>query len=90
MSRAIVMSTLFLAALAAVGGYFLGKQSVSMDESTVIHSVIRSHLETHGGQAEDCIAVPGRDAVWIRVLCGTQNYDLDHRGQVIKLDGPST
>ena len=90
MSRGIVLSTVFLATLAAIGGYILGTRHATLDESAVINAVVRAHLDTYGGRPDDCIAVPGRGQIWLRVTCNQVSYDVNRRGAIVQDTGSNT
>ncbi|MEP1537533.1 MAG: hypothetical protein ABJQ34_16290 [Paracoccaceae bacterium] len=90
MSRGIVLSTIFLSTLAAIGGYFLGTRHATLDESVVISAVVRVHLDTYGGQPSDCFAMHGRGKTWLRVTCNDVSYDVNRQGVILENIGSST
>jgi hypothetical protein len=84
----IVISTLALTLCAGVLGFVLGRNWQQVDESTVITRVAAIYVEQTGGDARDCVGIPGRGAVWVRVTCGGRIYLVDRRGRVTEADGP--
>lgn len=54
---------------AAVVGLSFGLWLARLDETRVINKIAAEYVE-NGGRAEDCVARPGTDPVWIVVTCG--------------------
>ena len=54
---------------AAVVGLSFGLWVARLDETRVINKIAAEYMDG-GGRAEDCVARPGTDPVWIVVTCG--------------------
>ena len=90
MPRSVFITTACLVILAACGGYWLGVNRTSLDESAAIEAVIERHVTRTGGLASECVAVPGEGDIWIRVICGDATYDLARNGRIVEQSGPQT
>lgn len=69
MPRPVILGLVFLLLAASGLGLLLGLRVATLDESTVIDRVARTHV-AGGGRAEDCVARPGVGRVWLVVTCG--------------------
>ncbi|MFK7877156.1 MAG: hypothetical protein AB8B71_15460 [Paracoccaceae bacterium] len=88
MPRSVLLTTGFLTAFAAVLGVWMGLNWQPLDETQVISKVAELYASQTGRAASECVAVPGEDPVWVRVMCRAVVYELDHRGRIVRVSGP--
>lgn len=90
MPRPVLITTLALAALAGLAGFWLGLNRNPDDISGLVNSVARAHIATHGGTTEACIGWVIEGEEFLRVTCGTHEYRIDRQGRVLKVAEPET
>lgn len=83
MPRQVVRATIVLCVVAAAFGLWLGNQSVP-SETDVIEAGVALFVAETGGDALECVGVPGTGLVWIAVRCGT---DADARVYLFSRQG---
>lgn len=90
MPRAVFLTTLSLAALAGLVGFWLGQQRAGDDISGLINAVAQSHMDRYGGDRSSCLGwvIEGDDT--LRVTCGPHEYRVDRRGRVTEVLVPET
>ena len=71
MPRQVVRATIALCVGAAAFGLWLGNQSVP-SETDVIEAGAAFFVAETGGDAMECVGVPGTGLVWIAVRCGSE------------------
>ncbi len=71
MPRQVVRATIVLCVGAAAFGLWLGNQSVP-SETDVIKAGAAFFVAETGGDAMECVGVPGTGLVWIAVRCGSE------------------
>lgn len=90
MPRSVLLTTLALSALAALGGYTLGVQHNRQvqDLSGLVNAVAEAHVAEHGGDVATCMGwvVEGEDMP--RVRCGDVVYRIDATGTAIPIAKP--
>jgi hypothetical protein len=69
MPRSVVRATIVLCLGAAGFGLWLGNQRLP-SETDVIEAGAAMFVAETGGNAMDCVGVPGTGLVWIAVRCG--------------------
>lgn len=90
MNRGVVVSTLALVLCAGVLGFVLGRNGQAGDEGVAVSRVAALYVAQTGGQAGDCVGVPGQGEVWVRVTCGARLYIVDRSGRITTPQGPQT
>lgn len=86
------MSVATLVLAGGAFGYLLGKQA-QVSESDLITRAALDYVERTGGQALDCVGLPGQGDVWIVVRCAgaeaNRVYAFDRSGRrVAPPEGP--
>lgn len=80
-----------LGVLTLVAGLLMFRQgwlAAHMTETDVINHYAARYVAEHGGDLRDCVAVPGRAAVWIEVRCGKVIYPVDRAGRLVVVTPP--
>jgi hypothetical protein len=90
MPRSVLLTTCVLVVVAAVLGFVAGQRWQPLDETQVINRIAAQYITETGGKATDCLAVPGKVDVWIRVTCAGRSYYVDRHGKLMPRPGPST
>lgn len=90
MPRSVLLTTLVLVAVAAGIGFWAGLRWQPLDETQVISRVAAHYVAETGGEVTDCLARPGQGDVWLRIICGAQEYRVNRRGKLLPPQGPST
>lgn len=85
MPRAVLLTTLGLAAVAGVLGFMLGRQQVTLDSTQVIEAVAQRHVAAHGGALTDCVGLPGEGSAVFYVRCGATLYAVDSWGRISRV-----
>ena len=65
----VLLGLAALCLTAVVFGVAAGLRVLRLDEGRVIAERAARYVAETGGDARDCVAVPGRDRVWLRVIC---------------------
>ncbi len=83
----VVLGAMALAAAAV--GLIAGQRAVRLDPSAHIARFAALYVAETGGQATDCIGVPGAGEVWLTVRCSGEVrrvYDVTRRGRLAPRD----
>jgi hypothetical protein len=76
--------------VAAAFGLWLGSKNVP-SETDVIEAGAALYVAETGGDATECIGVPGTGLVWITVRCGAEVdarvYMFSRQGSLMSLEG---
>ena len=86
MPRSVVITTTTLVLIAGLAGYWLGKQPVTLNASSVIEAV----AERHRGNASDCAGWPVEGASVLMVRCDATTYAVDRFGRVTLVEDEGT
>ena len=89
MPRKVLRATMLLCFFAAVFGLWLGGRNLP-SEADVVAAGAALYVAETGGQATDCIGVPGTGLVWVAVRCGrapdTREFLFSRQGTLMAPD----
>jgi len=88
MPRQVLMTTLVLTVIAALGGYLLGRGHARADLSGLVNAVAQEHARQFGGAPEACFGWIAEGEAMPRVTCGETVYRLDAFGKATPVARP--
>ncbi|WP_226782114.1 hypothetical protein [Oceaniglobus trochenteri] len=92
--RPVLWALAGLSLCAGVLGFSTGQRVSELTETDVIAAYAQIYAQETGGDVSDCVAMPGRDPVWLIVRCtgaqGARVFQVGHDGGLIaRRDGKS-
>ena len=87
MPQSVLLTTLSLAAFAALGGYVMGQRFAQSDLSGLVNAVAAEHVRLYGGKPDDCFGWVAQGEMMPRVRCAETVYRIDAFGSAIPMQG---